>query len=118
MTGSTFLRARQPEHKQQRREAILDAARDLAHKSGVGSVSLGAVADAVGLAKSNISRYFGTREEIYLSLLTDEWQQCGRAVVARLRGARGADAAVAALAQTMVERPLFCDLMSHLPTSL
>src|SRR5262245_12701463 len=118
MTGSTFLRARQPEHKQQRREAILDAARDLAHKSGVGSVSLGAVAEAVGLAKSNISRYFGTREEIYLALLTDEWQQCSQAIVTRLQHTHDTGAAVAALAETMVERPLFCDLMSHLPTSL
>src|SRR5262245_18913179 len=108
MTRSAFLRARQPEHKQQRRDAILAAARDLARRSGVGSVSLGAVAEAVGLAKSNISRYFGTREEIYLALLTDEWQQCSQAVVARLRRAHDTDAAVAALADTIVERPLFC----------
>ena len=60
MTASAFLRARRPEHKQQRRDAILVAARDLARTSGVRNVSLGAVAEAVGLAKSNISRYFGT----------------------------------------------------------
>ena len=118
MTPSAFLRARQPEHKQQRREAILAAARDLARTSGVGSVSLGAVADAVGLAKSNISRYFGTREEIYLSLLTEEWQQCSQAIVVRLQRTQDADAAITALARTIVERPLFCDLLSHLPTSL
>jgi AcrR family transcriptional regulator len=118
MTRAGFLRARRPEHKQQRRDAILTAARNLARESGVRTVSLGAVAEAVGIAKSNISRYFGTREEIYLVLLAEEWEQCSRAVVARLQHADGTDAAITALAETMVERPLFCDLLSHLPTSL
>jgi AcrR family transcriptional regulator len=118
MTRSAFLRARRPEQKQQRRDSILDAARDLASQSGVRNVSLGAVADAVGLAKSNISRYYGTREEIYLELLAEEWQWCSRAVTMRLLKAEGAEAALAALAATITERPLFCDLLSHLPTSL
>ncbi|MGH3661509.1 MAG: TetR family transcriptional regulator [Micromonosporaceae bacterium] len=118
MTRSGFLRARRPEHKQQRREAILAAAHDLARTSGVRNVSLGAVAEAVGLAKSNIARYFGTREEIYLQLLTEEWRQWAEAVTDRLRGASGTTEAMAALAETLVERPLFCDLLSHLSTSL
>jgi AcrR family transcriptional regulator len=118
MTRSAFLRARRPEHKQQRREAILAAARDLARASGVRNVSLGAVADAVGLAKSNIQRYFGTREEIYLELLTEEWHQWAQAVSARLRDTHGTAEAMAALAETMVDRPLFCDLLSHASTTL
>ena len=118
MTRSAFLRARRPEHKQQRREAILAAARDLARASGVRNVSLGAVADAVGLAKSNIQRYFGTREEIYLELLTEEWRQWAQAVSARLRDTHGTAEAIAALAETMVDRPLFCDLLSHASTTL
>src|ERR687893_21218 len=118
MTRSAFLRARRPEHKQERREAILAAARDLARASGVGNVSVGAVAEAVGLAKSNIARYFGTREEIYLELLTEEWRQWAQAVSARLRDAHGTAEAMAALAETMVDRPLFCDLLSHASTSL
>ena len=101
MTGTAFLRARRPEHKQQRREAILTAARDLAHTSGVRNVSLGAVADAVGLAKSNIQRYFGTREEIYLELLTEEWRQWAQTVSTRLRDTHGTAGAIAALAGTL-----------------
>jgi AcrR family transcriptional regulator len=118
MTRSAFLRARRPEQKQQRRNAILDAARDLASAAGVRNVSLGAVAEAVGLAKSNISRYYATREEIYLELLAAEWQQCAQTLAARLHHAEGTEAALTALAKTMTERPLFCDLLSHLPTSL
>ncbi|MGH3317036.1 MAG: TetR family transcriptional regulator [Nocardioidaceae bacterium] len=118
MVHSAFLRARRPEHKQERHDAILAAARDLAVESGVRNVSLGAVAEAVGLAKSNIARYFGTREEIYLELLAAEWQDYNRAVAEGLRDAEGTDQAIIALAETMVDRPLFCDLLSHLPTSL
>src|SRR5919107_3078789 len=118
MTRSGFLRARRPEHKQQRRDAILAAARNLARESGVRNVSLGAVAETVGLAKSNISRYFGTREEIYLVLLAEEWRDWAQAVSARLQDSHGTATAVTALAETIVDRRLFCDLLSHASTTL
>src|SRR3954471_21384858 len=104
-----FVRARRPEHKRQRREAILAAARDLAAESGLRNVSLGGVAAAVGLAKSNVVRYFGTREEIYLELAAESWTEWGAAVAERLRDAAGPDDVVAALTETLAERPLFCD---------
>ncbi|MET9250552.1 TetR family transcriptional regulator [Nonomuraea sp. NPDC003709] len=141
-----FVRARRPEHKQQRREEILAAARDLAMTSGVRNVSLGAVAEAVGLAKSNIMRYFGTREEIYLILAADEWHQWAAAVTARLeapsddaaapvtarleappddvaapvatRLEASSDHVVAALAETLADRPLLCDILSQTATTL
>ncbi|MBE1587961.1 TetR family transcriptional regulator [Nonomuraea angiospora] len=111
-----FVRARRPEHKQQRREEILAAARDLAVASGVRNVSLGAVAEAVGLAKSNIMRYFGTREEIYLILAAEEWHQWAATVTTRL-GAPPCDVA-AVLAETLADRPLLCDLLSQTATTL
>ena len=118
MRQSAFLRARRPEHKQERHDAILAAARALAVASGVRNVSLSGVAEAVGLAKSNISRYFRTREEIYLELLAAEWQDFHRAVTESLRDAGSTQQAVVALAETIADRPFFCDLLSHLPTSL
>jgi len=118
MSAPVFVRARRPEQKQQRREAILTAARELARESGVRDVSLGAVADAVGLAKSNISRYFGTREEIYLELLAEEWQAWARDVTDQLQHVDGTAGAVGVLARTLVGRRLFCDLLSHASTSL
>ncbi|HEV7976949.1 TetR/AcrR family transcriptional regulator [Amycolatopsis sp.] len=118
MSHSAFLRARSPEHKQQRREAILAAARELALMSGVRNVSLGGVACAVGLAKSNVGRYFGTREEIYLELAAEGWQDWRGAVLERLRDASGKDAVVDALAEPFETLPLFCDLLSQLSTSL
>ncbi|GAA1264944.1 TetR family transcriptional regulator [Planotetraspora silvatica] len=118
MTGQGFVRARRPEHKQQRREAILDAARDLAERSGVRNVSLGGVAAAVSLAKSNVVRYFGTREEIYLELAAEAWQEWRSTVSERLRTSAGPDDILAALTETLADRPLFCDLLSHMSTNL
>jgi AcrR family transcriptional regulator len=110
-----FVRARRPEQKQQRRDAILTAARQLAVESGVDNVTLGSVASVVGLAKSNVIRYFGTREEIYLVLAGDCWREWRNAVLGRLDNG---DDVVDVLAETLHERPLFCDLLSHATTSL
>jgi AcrR family transcriptional regulator len=115
MSQSTFMRARRPEHKQQRRAAILTAARELALESGVRNVSLGSVAAAVGLAKSNVVRYFGTREEIYLELTAECWRDWAGEVVERLRSR---DDVVDVLAETLATRRLFCDLLSQVATSL
>jgi AcrR family transcriptional regulator len=113
-----FQRARRPDQKDQRREAILGAAAELAQQSGVAWVSLGDIATAVGLAKSNVLRYFGTREEIYLRLSMQEGSDWAAAASAALRGAEGATAAAAALADAYVDRPLYCDLTTHVETML
>jgi AcrR family transcriptional regulator len=115
MSQGTFRRARRPEQKQERREAILAAARDLAVRSGVRNVTLGYIASAVCLAKSNVVRYFGTREEIYLELTAREWHDWERAVLERLQAG---DDLVDVLAETLEERPLFCDLLSQCATNL
>lgn len=110
-----FQRARRPEQKQQRRETILAAARQLAVDSGVANVSLGDVATAVGLAKSNVVRYFGTREEIYLDIAGTCWRDWRDEVLRRLDAG---DDVIDILAETLHARPLFCDLLSHSATSL
>jgi AcrR family transcriptional regulator len=95
---ASFQRARRPEQKSRRREDILAAAAQLAHDSGVARVSLGDIAAAVGLAKSNVLRYFGTREEIYLQLTMREGADWAAAAVAALRQASGFSSAATALA--------------------
>ncbi|WP_155058225.1 TetR family transcriptional regulator [Streptomyces blattellae] len=112
---SEFQRARRPEHKEQRRQAILSAARRLATVSGVHNVTLSGVAAAVGLAKSNMSRYFGTREEMYLELASECWREWRQAVVERLSTG---DDVVTTLTETLQARPLFCDLLGHTGTTL
>jgi AcrR family transcriptional regulator len=64
-----FQRARQPAQIEQRREAILLAALTLFQSRGLENISLNDVAREVGSAKSNLYRYFESREHIYLVVL-------------------------------------------------
>ena len=115
---ASFQRARRPEQKSQRRETILATAADLARDAGVARVSLGDIAAAVGLAKSNVLRYFGTREEIYLQLTMHEGTDWATAAVSALRGVSGFSAVATALADAYADRPLYCDLTTHAETML
>jgi AcrR family transcriptional regulator len=73
-----FQRARQPEQIEQRQEAILAAALVLFQKKGLENVTLADIAEKVGTVKSNIYRYFDSREHIYLRVLqrqASEWEK-------------------------------------------
>ncbi|GIF73491.1 TetR/AcrR family transcriptional regulator [Asanoa siamensis] len=56
-----------------RRVAILDAARAMLAERGVAEISLRELADRIGLAKSNVLRYYDSREAIFLEVLDQEW---------------------------------------------
>jgi AcrR family transcriptional regulator len=116
----TFLRARRPEHKQQRYDAIRAAARELALERGVRSVSLSDIATAVGVQKSAIMRYFRTREEIYLSIAADCWAEWSQALHAELDGVADGSPQLLAevLARTLADQPLLCDLLVQAPLNL
>ena len=117
--SDAFVRARRPEQKERRRAAILAAARKLAMDEGVRNVTLGGVAEAVGLAKSNLARYFATREEIYLELTAEGWRDWAKAVHRRLDRCDGSlDSVVRALTDPIIRRPLFCDLLGQASMTL
>ncbi|WP_416898467.1 MAG: TetR/AcrR family transcriptional regulator [Minwuia sp.] len=65
-------RARGDEEKAARRQAILEAARDLFAESGGEVPSVDQVARRAGLAKGTVYLYFGAKEEMFLALLTQE----------------------------------------------
>jgi AcrR family transcriptional regulator len=117
---ATFRRARRPEHKQQRYEAILAAARSQGLRKGVRNVSLADIAAEVGVHKSALLRYFETREEIYLHLMAEGWQEWVEGMRGELGqlpvGSMGGVAAV--FARTLADRPLLCDLMMQTPLTL
>jgi AcrR family transcriptional regulator len=116
----TFQRARRPEQKARRREAILAAAAKLAARNGVREVTLTDIARAVGIHKSALLRYFETREQIFLELTGrawGEWQEATTAALAEV--AHGdADAVATTLTGGFVERPLLCDLIPHTALNL
>jgi len=89
-------------------------------RKGVRNVSLADIAAEVGVHKSALLRYFETREEIYLHLTAEGWQDW----VDGMRGDLaqlpvGSVTGVAQLiARTLADRPLLCDLMTHAPLTL
>ncbi|MGH4031220.1 TetR family transcriptional regulator [Actinomycetota bacterium Odt1-20B] len=115
-------RARSPEAKRAREAAILDAAARLATAAGIRSVTLTDIAAEVGMHKSAMLRYFETREEIFLRLAAAGWVEWSQAVRGQLAdgGGKGADLTAVAevLAESLVARPLFCDLLAHTPLNL
>jgi AcrR family transcriptional regulator len=114
-----FLRARRPEQKQQRYAAILDAARELALRDGVGAVSLADIAAQVGMHKSALLKYFETREEIFLRLAETEFGEWAAGALAALSTTGPDPRDVAdALAGSVADRPLFCQLLLYTPLTL
>ena len=118
--NETFQRARRPEQKQQRLDAILDAARELALRQGVRNVSLADIAERVGIHKSALLRYFETREQIFLELTAQAWRGWARALHAELDGASPGSAGLVAdvVARSFADRPLLCDLIPHTALNL
>lgn len=120
-----FQRARGPEAKKHRRRAILDAAARLARQHGVRAVTLTDIADAVGMHKSAMLRYFETREQIFLILTGEGWQEWANALHEQLepRPDREVDAERATviarvMARTLRRRPVLCDLLAQAPLNL
>lgn len=56
-----------------RRTAIMNVAREMLAEKTVGDISLRELSDRVGLAKSNVLRYFDSREAIFLEVLDEEF---------------------------------------------
>ncbi|MEU1470449.1 TetR/AcrR family transcriptional regulator [Streptomyces sp. NPDC005761] len=65
----TFQRARSEEQREIRRRTILDTAAAMLDEMPVADLSLNELSRRVGLAKSNVLRYFESREAVLLELL-------------------------------------------------
>jgi AcrR family transcriptional regulator len=112
-------RARSPQAKAERREQLLVVAREmLAAGMDLSALSLNALARRAGMAKSNVYRYFETREAVLLALLLTEWEAWVREAVALMAGPQSAEAVVRHLASSLAARPLLCQLTAALPTVL
>ena len=121
MDTSDFQRARSPQAKQHREDAILAAARSLGAERGIRQITLTDIADAVGMHKSALLRYFETREQIFLRLSAADWQEWSAALRAGLEmvsGSPTAEAVASAFSTTLAERPMFCDLLAQAPLNL
>ena len=89
----------------------------------VSEVSLNELSRRVGLAKSNVLRYFESREAVLLELLARAFRQWVDEVTGELSAEidpkhsaneRG-QALAAVLARSLVRQPVLCDLISSQP---
>lgn len=116
-----WKRARQPEQKAARRQAILDAARSLFTELSYDEISLNGIARRAGMNKANVYRYFSTREEIFLTIYEAEQDEFIRSLIERLKKIRSKDA-VGAICRVWVavarEHRALLDLLPQLSTSM
>lgn len=120
-----FQRARSPEQQNLRREAILNAARDMLDLHPTTDVSLRELSRHVGLSKSNVLRYFPTREVVFLTVLVEDWDlwlsELETALLLEDAGPpeHAQNLVVASIiAQTLSHHPRFCDLLASSPSVL
>ena len=114
----TFQRARSEEQREIRRRAILDAAAGMLDEMPVAEVSLNELSRRVGLAKSNVLRYFESREAVLLELLDDFLGNWLAALADELAAGVEAHAApevragqlAEILSRSLAERVVLCDL--------
>lgn len=117
MRVTTFQRARSAEQREVRRRAILDTAAAMLTELPVADLSLNELSRRVGLAKSNVLKYFESREAVLLELWGIEFESWVEDVRTALRDVTGSPAErgeqlIDAVVRTLSARPVFCDLIS------
>lgn len=118
MSQPGFQRARSPQAKAQRAGDILAAGARVLDAGGIEAVTLQAIADRAGVAKSNLYRYFESREEILLRLLIDDLEELIAQLEAQSTGPRPVEAVARQFAEGFAARPRLCLLVSQLAPTL
>jgi AcrR family transcriptional regulator len=116
----TFQRARSQEQREARRQAILGAAAAMLSEMPVADITLNELSRRTGLAKSNVLRYFESREAVLLELLDSAWRgwlarlarDLDRAVTPSAPVSTRGDQVAAALASSLNAVPALCDLLN------
>jgi AcrR family transcriptional regulator len=114
----TFQRARSEEQREIRRRAILDTAAAMLDEMPVADVSLNELSRRVGLAKSNVLRYFESREAVLLELLDvflESWlaelaEELAAGIEAHAAPEVRADRLAEILSRSLAGRVVLCDL--------
>jgi AcrR family transcriptional regulator len=115
--STTFQRARSEEQRAERRLTILETAAGMLTEMPVAKLSLNELSRRVGLAKSNVLRYFETREAVLLELLNAELDDWVDALEQAHQPSEGtpterANRIAVRVASSLAERPVLCDLIS------
>ena len=114
-------RARKAEDKEERRRAILAAAREMWGLEGsYVAFNMGEVAERAGLAKGTVYIYFATKEALLLELLTEELGEWMGVVDGRLDqgGVWSAKRVAGMMAETLAGRPMLTHLLALMSSIL
>ena len=80
-----WQRARTDEKKNERKDAIFSAALTLFKQKGFDGVSFNAIAAQAGFTKSNMYRYFSSKEEIFLNIFAALFEDWFNDIIQRLQ---------------------------------
>lgn len=105
--------------------AIMTVAREMLTEKTVGDISLRELSDRVGLAKSNVLRYFDSREAIFLEVLDEEFAMWLREIEDNLGRPRARKSGYAnevrvagVISDSVVTRPLLGELLGSMASVL
>lgn len=110
-------RARSDAQKQQRRQAILDAAWEMYQGTPYEAITIANVAERVGVAKGTFYLYFRTKEELFLALQQEQLNAWFEALDERLQrrdGIFGPDELARLLGDSVTAQPQFTRLLAIL----
>lgn len=93
--------ARKARRRNQTRDEILDAAREVAVRDGFASFTLAAVAEELGLTNPALYYYFDSKEALLFELVLREWLACGARVEEAVEPTSSGADAVEALIRTV-----------------
>jgi AcrR family transcriptional regulator len=112
-----FKRAHTEEQRAERRRQILRTAAEMLTEMPVAKLSLNELSRRAGLAKSNVLRYFESREAVLFQLLDAEIRDWLTELDNTLTPHEGpprerGDRLASILAESLARRPVLCDLNS------
>lgn len=115
-TVSSIKRARTPAQKSDRKDAILLTAKAQFIETGYEGFSMAVLAQRAGLAKGTLYLYFGTKEEVLLSLYNCEFDRfCATLVSQVTPGFKDRDF-IDAIYKASITDPVFLALHARLST--
>ncbi|MGI5196399.1 TetR family transcriptional regulator [Streptomyces sp. CA-288835] len=122
----TFQRARSKEQREIRRQTILDTAAAMLDEMPVADLSLNELSRRVGLAKSNVLRYFESREAVLFELLERAMARClaelpdelAKGVDPHLSARERGDQMAAVLSASLARHTVLLDLINAQPNVL
>lgn len=115
-------RAVSDQQKEQRRRALLDAARRLFESTSYGEISMAAVAREADVAKGTVYLYFDSKEALFLELQEETFTEWFQHVASTIRDRDAEEWTVESVAdllsRSVAQRPTFVRLIAVLHTVL